>query len=106
MKRFQTLLAVSVFMTICAAVSFDSHEIKKDSIQVLLGGDTDAVFLLSTQNAISVAELSEPLTVYAPDLGSPASNFNMVSEELASVPVMRARPPPAKVQKSIIKRIV
>jgi len=96
MKRFHLLL---LGLALCAAVAVgysDSNEIKKDSIQAY---DHD-IITFSAQAADFSAELPLALSVYAPDLGSPASEYVTVSEELTDVFVICIRPPPEKVQKS------
>lgn len=94
MKRFHLLLAA---IALCAAVAVgysDSHEIKKESVQVY-----DADLAMAVHTPVS-AEVVESVVVDAPYLGRPASNYNLVSEELTDVLKMRIRPPPEKVQKS------
>ncbi len=97
MKRFHILLTGLALMTIGAVGYSDSHEIKKDSIQV--SQEHSGYPELAIHTAF-VAELPVTLVVDAPDLGHPASNHVEVSEELTSVFVIRVRPPPEKVQKS------
>ncbi len=106
MKRFHLLL---IGLALCGAVAVgysDSHVIKKESIQV----DRSSPSLLADtiNQVISPVEMPSDLVVFAPDLGSPASNHVEVSEELTGVLKMRIRPPPEKVQKSEynIKNIV
>jgi hypothetical protein len=99
MKRFHLLL---LGIALCAAVAVgysDSNEIKKDSIQAY-GHEN---ITLSAQAADFSAELPLALIVDAPYLGSPASEYVIVSEELADVFVICIRPPPEKVQKSEFK---
>lgn len=99
MKRFYILLTAGLALAVVAVCYSDSHEIKKDSIQVVDQGIAE--FAITVQQAIdNTMELPVCLTVYNPDLGSPASNHIMVSEELTDVFEMRIRPPPGKVQKS------
>jgi hypothetical protein len=99
MKRFHILL-ICLGSCLAVAVGYsDSHEIKKDSIQVY---DQDHVAMAS-QAAVFTAEVPMEVVVDAPDLGSPASNHVEVSEELTDVLKMRIRPPPEKVQKSEYK---
>ncbi len=98
MKRFHFLL---LGFALCAAVAVgytDSHEIKKDSIQV-----NDHVAFDAIQAVDLSAELPVFVALTAPDLGSPVSNYAVVSEKLAKVSLIRIRPPPEKVQKSDIK---
>lgn len=97
MKRINLLL---IGLALCAAVAVgysDSHEIKTSTIQV----DHSIYAPLGQAYAFaSIAELPAPLVIDAPDLGRPASNYIMVSEELTDVFKMCIRPPPEKVQKS------
>jgi hypothetical protein len=97
MKRFHFLL---IGFALCAAVAVgysDSHEIKKDTIQV----NKETAYLTDFYASINfVAELPVIFVLDAPYLGRPASNHIEVSEELTDVIVIRIRPPPEKVQKS------
>ena len=87
----------------CAYVGYsDSHEIKKDSFQVVHGiASHDAIAI---HQAVDLsAEIPVALVVSHPDLGRPASKPVTVSEELTNGFVIRIRPPPEKVQKSEYK---
>lgn len=102
MKRFHLLLIGCLIGSAFVAVGYsDSHVIKKESIQV--DRRTDVLASVTIHQVFS-AELPVALVVPTPDLGSPASNYVMVSEELTGVLKMRIRPPPEKVQKSEYKR--
>jgi hypothetical protein len=99
MKRFHLLMLGLVLCTSVAVGYSDSHEIKRDTIQV----DQDSYIFATLQAVDYSAELPMAMTVEHPDLGRPASNYIMVSEELTDVFEMRIRPPPEKVQKSEYK---
>lgn len=100
MKSFYTLLIGIALSTSVFAVGYsDSHVIKKETVQVI-GRDADQPLLAVHQIAISVAETSEVLTIYAPDLGRPFTSYCTVSEKLADEFVIEVRPPPEKVSKN------
>jgi hypothetical protein len=95
MKRFHFLL-FGFALCVAGAVGYDSHEIKKDSFQVNDHTSFEAIQV----DADYSAELPVVLALDVPDLGSPASNHSVVSENLTHVFLIRIRPPPEKVQKS------
>jgi hypothetical protein len=91
----------AVLLGACAYVGYsDSHEIKKDSFQAIDQGIASYDAITVHQAVDLSAEIPVALTVSHPDLGRPASQLVMVSEELANGFVIRIRPPPEKVQKS------
>lgn len=96
MKRFHLLFAGLALGAAVAVGYSDSHEIKKESVQV---NDTEYSMNIYQPSAF-VAEVPVDMIVDAPYLGSPASNYTWVSEELTDVTKMCIRPPPEKVQKS------
>lgn len=98
MKRVHILL-VGFALCAAAAVSYDSHVIKSESVQVV-SRESPVIMATNVYACISI-EMPIALIVDAPDLGRPASNYKMVSEELADLILMRIRPPPEKVQKII-----
>lgn len=102
MKKFLLLTALSLIV-FSASASYDSGVKKAIQVEQVNTYDFNAI---QTPVVVFAAVLPCTIVVDIPALGSPVSNYIMVSEELTDVLKIRIRPPPVQGQKSIYtKRI-